>query len=432
MGHNLRKVSQFIEKQQLLSPGEKVLVGVSGGSDSVALLLMLCRLGYKCIVVHCNFHLRGEESDRDQAFVLKLCNQLNVTLNIGHFCTEQIARKRHLSIEMAARELRYDWFEELRKEYGVESIAIAHHRDDSIETLLLNLIRGTGINGLCGIRPHNGHIIRPLLCLSRTDVLDYLQHLDQTFVTDSSNLHDEFTRNKIRLSLLPLMEEINPSVRESLQQTAAHLYEASLVYNHAIADGRRRVMLGEDISIAALLKEPSPKALLFELLYPLGFNSSQAEDVYESLQGQPGKEFVSTSHRVVKDRELLLVRPLYNKVKVGEEPPFHIVYEELPYTPSFEIPRGTDRVCFDADKLNGELSLRKWQQGDKFVPFGMRGKKLVSDFLTDCKRSVVQKEAQWLLCCDNQIAWVVGLRTDNRYRIDASTKRIMIATITKK
>ncbi|NLI37080.1 MAG: tRNA lysidine(34) synthetase TilS [Bacteroidales bacterium] len=429
MSPNLRKVQQFIEKHRLLSQGNSVLVALSGGSDSVALLLMLKCLGYHCVAAHCNFTLRGAESDRDEAFVSDFCRQQQVALEVIHFDTRTYAANKHLSIEMAARQLRYEWFEQLYIKYGVSAVAVAHHRDDSVETFMLNLIRGTGINGLCGIRPHNGHIIRPLLCLSRLEILDYLDYCHQSYVTDSTNLQDEFTRNKIRLRLLPLMEEINPSIRASIQQTSSNISDAAMIYNQGIADGKARVMKDGHISIAALQAEPSPRALLFELLYPLGFNSSQTEDVFESLSGQSGKVFSSETYRVVKDRELLLVQSIEKDV---EDPPFDLCFEELPYTSSFIIPRGTEKVCFDAEKLSGHIFLRKWRQGDKFVPFGMKGQKLISNFLTDNKLSVVQKDAQWVMCCDEKIAWVIGLRTDDRFRVSASTKWIKVVTIVKK
>jgi tRNA(Ile)-lysidine synthase len=431
MGNNLQRVSRFIDQQQLLHRGDSVIVALSGGSDSVALLLMLCRLGYHCIAAHCNFHLRGEESDRDETFVTDLCHRQQVNLEITHFDTRKYALDHHLSIEMAARELRYDWFEQLYAKYDVAAIAVAHHRDDSIETILLNLIRGTGINGLCGIRPHNGHVVRPLLCLSRKDIIDYLNYCGQSFVTDSTNLQDEYTRNKIRLRLLPLMEEINPSVRDTLQQTAEYLYGASLVYNKGIAEGKERVMKGNNISIQALMNEPSPKSLLFELLHPLGFNSAQVGGVFDAISGQAGKQFKSENYLLVKDRDLLLISERHS-CNFVEKAPFELSYEEQAYTASFKIPRDAEAACFDADKLAGPFTLRKWERGDKFVPFGMKGKKLVSDFLTDCKRSVIQKDEQWVLCSGDTIVWIVGLRTDNRFRVDSTTQRVLIVRIAKK
>ena len=243
----MQKVVQYIERHKLFSPDDKILVALSGGADSVALLRLLLSLGYTCEAAHCNFHLRGAESDRDEHFVRQLCLEHRVTLHTVHFNTEQEAKERHISIEMAARELRYAWFEKTREACSAAVIAVAHHQDDSVETLLLNLIRGTGINGLRGIRPRNGHIVRPLLCLDRKEIVGYLESIGQAYVTDSTNLQDEYTRNKIRLNLLPMMQEINPSVKESILKTAEHLDDAASIYNIGIEEAKLRVKTPEGI-----------------------------------------------------------------------------------------------------------------------------------------------------------------------------------------
>ncbi len=422
------RITQFIEKEHLFSLKDKVLVALSGGADSVALLRILLKAGYRCEAAHCNFHLRGDESNRDEAFVRELCNTLAVNLHTTHFDTTQYAEQHHISIEMAARELRYHWFAQVRQQCGAKVIAVAHHKDDSVETMLLNLIRGTGINGLTGIRPQNGEVVRPLLCVTRREITNYLQHIAQPYVTDSTNLQDEYTRNKIRLNLLPLMQTINPSVQDSLIDTAHHLHEAALVYQQGIAEGRTRVLNEEKgICIAALLQEPSPAALLFEILHPLGFNSSQVNDIFASLTGQAGKLFTSKEWRVIKDREYLLIE----KPDASDEstPPFQLICEEAEYTDGFIIPRDKNTACFDAGKCQGEITLRRWQAGDTFVPFGMKGRKLVSDYLTDRKLSRLQKENQWVLCVGNDIAWLIGERTDDRFRVDETTTRVVLYTL---
>lgn len=421
-----QKIAQYINQHRLFSPEDKVLVALSGGADSVALLRLLPAIGYTCEAAHCNFHLRGEESNRDENFVRQLCQEQQVPLHIVHFDTEREAKEKHISIEMAARELRYDWFEKVRKECGATVIATAHHQDDSVETLLLNLIRGTGINGLCGIRPKNGNIVRPLLCLDRKDITDYLSAIGQPYVTDSTNLQDEYTRNKIRLNLLPLMREINPSVKESILKTAEHLNDAASLYKASIENAKQRVLTPQGIRIDALKQEVAAETVLFEILHPIGFNASQIKDVYRSLDGQPGKSFRNADWQVVKDRELLLIAPLQE----ASRPTLEI--KEYSYTPEFVIPRDKDTACFDADKLPSPLSLRRWKQGDTFVPFGMKGKKKVSDYLTDRKFSLVRKEQQWLLCCGDEIVWLVGERADNRFRIDSNTRRVLVATVVTK
>ena len=301
------RVAQYINQKRLFMPTDKVIIALSGGADSVALLCLLQTLGYNCEAAHCNFHLRGKESDRDEAFVCQLCAKRQVPLHIVHFNTVRTAEERHISIEMAARELRYEWFEEIRRKSGANVIAVAHHRDDSVETLLLNLIRGTGINGLRGIRPKNEHIVRPLLCLDRKEIINYLNRTGQDYVTDSTNLQDEYTRNKIRLNLLPMMQEINPSVKESIFNTAEHLSEVSIIYKKSIEEATKRVQTAEGICIDALMQETAPETLLFEILYPLGFNAAQIRDIYRALEGQPGKTFSSEHWRVVKDRKYLLI-----------------------------------------------------------------------------------------------------------------------------
>ena len=421
-----KQVAQYIAHEHLLEPDGKVIVALSGGADSVALLLLLGELGYTCEAAHCNFHLRGEESDRDERFVRHLCEERHIPLHVVHFDTARHAAGQHVSIEMAARELRYTWFEELRRKLDAQAIAVAHHADDSIETFLLNLMRGTGINGLRGIRPRNGHIVRPLLCLNREDILRYLEHCGQTYVTDSTNLQDEYTRNKIRLNLLPLMQEINPSVRRSILRTAAHLDEAATLYNIGIAEARERVLCPEGIRIAALLKEAEPQALLHEILHPLGFNEAQTDDIFRSLDGQAGKAFESESWLVVKDRDLLLMQ---DKQTMSRPPQLEMTEVEL--TPDFIIPRDRQTACFDTSKLHHALTLRLWQTGDTFVPFGMKGRKKVSDYLTDRKYSLLQKQRQWVLCCGEDIAWLVGERTDNRFRVDEHTRKVTLVRMVK-
>lgn len=423
-----QRVAQYIDNELLFSLNARIVVALSGGADSVALLHILHRLGYYCEAAHCNFHLRGTESDRDEEFVRNLCKTMKIPLYTVDFATEQYAIEKKISIEMAARELRYQWFAEIKEKTNADVIAVAHHQDDSVETILLNLMRGAGINGLLGIRPRNGDIVRPFLCISRKEIIDYLQDAGQEYMTDSTNLQDEYTRNKIRLNLLPLMQEINPSVKEHIIDTSNYLNDVARIYNGGVEEGKQRVIDKGNIRISLLLNEPSPGALLFEILYPLGFNAAQIKKILASLEGQTGKQFISKDGwRVIKDRELLLI----GKKEINDNPPFNLIKEEKEYTKDFIIPREKDIACFDSNKLTGKLSLRKWQTGDIFVPFGMEGKKKVSDYLTDKKFSIIQKEQQWVLCCGNKIIWIIGERTDNRFRIDEKTEKVTIFRITE-
>ncbi|EJW99025.1 tRNA(Ile)-lysidine synthetase [gut metagenome] len=413
-------VEKYIQQQNLIKPHAKVLVALSGGADSVALLRLLVDLKYPCEAAHCNFHLRGEESKRDEDFVRQLCHRLQIKLHVIHFNTEEVAAKRHISIEMAARELRYQWFEEIRQAIGAKAIAVAHHQDDSVETFLLNLIRGTGINGLRGIRPKNGYIIRPLLALSRKDILSYLESIAQPYVTDSTNLQDAYLRNKIRLSVLPLLQTLNPSIQKSILQTAKHLEEASLIYQQGVEEAKQRILTEQGINIQRLLQEPAPQTLLHEILSPLGFNTTQISDLFHTLNSQSGKRFLAAHYQVVRDREWLLIDR-----RNAPQKPF-LDYRTIDFSPDFQIPKGKDMACFDADLLTTPLTLRLYRPGDTFVPFGMKGRKKVSDYLTNRKFSIFQKERQWVLCCGEEIIWLVGERTDNRFRINENTRRICL------
>lgn len=439
-----QRVRQYIIKEKLFAGSERLLIALSGGADSVALLRVLLSLGYTCEAAHCNFHLRGKESDRDEAFVRELCERLDVSLHVVHFDTVTYASQHHVSIEMAARELRYRYFKNLALQMGAAYVAVAHHQNDSVETFLLNLIRGTGINGLRGIRPKNGEIVRPLLSVSRKEILEYLAELEQDYVTDSTNLQDEYTRNKIRLNVLPLMESINPSVQNNIVATSEYLSEIAEVYNSLMEKGKKKVVVpfseGGDgafkISIPCLLEEPASRSLLFEVLHPLGFNSSQLEMIYRQLEGESGRIFRVKEWNVLKDRSYLLVTKAGEHIvddatyELPAEGVFslhgiHITVQQLARTETFAIPREKNIACLDADKLTFPLTIRRWKQGDKFVPFGMKGMKKLSDYMTDRKFSLLQKQYQWVVCSGDKIVWLVGERCDNRFRVDNSTQRLL-------
>lgn len=429
---NIKKIAEFIDQEKLFTREDKILVTLSGGADSVALLRLLLAMGYTCEAAHCNFHLRGDESVRDEMFVRELCLQLEVPLHVQHFQTTEEAEKRHISIEMAARELRYAWFEQLRLQQGANVIAVAHHKDDSVETLLLNLIRGTGINGLLGIRPKNGNIVRPLLCLDRKEITEYLQEIGQSYVTDSTNLQDEYTRNKIRLNLLPLMQEINPSVKESLLRTAEHLNDAALLYKKGIEEGKQKVQTEQGILISVLLQESAPETLLFEILSPLGFNSAQIKDIFTSLNGQPGKIFLSGEWRVIKDRELLLLEPICSEdvstVFSPDDPalPFRLTMEELEVTDDFIIPRNRNNCLLRCRQTKTTSHSQTLPTRRHIRSLWYDWAKKVSDYLTDRKFSLSRKEQQWVLCSGSHIIWLIGERTDNRFRIDDQTRKVIM------
>lgn len=429
----VHRIEKYIVKNMLLSPGSKVLVALSGGADSVALLVVLMKLGYRCEAMHCNFHLRGEESNRDERFVAELCARHNVSLHTVHFDTAAYAKKQGISIEMAARELRYAAFEEQRAKIGAEAIAVAHHRDDSAETLLLNLLRGTGIKGLCGIQPKNGYIVRPLLCVGRADIIDYLKWRNETFVTDSTNLTNDYTRNKIRLDIIPRLAEINPSVLESLAATANRLREAEQIYNKAIKDAISRIMSGNTIDISALKKETAPQTLLHEILSPLGFNSTQVANISETIESEGCREVTNREWRIIKERDTLLIVPNEEQKEYTLSLPAEgcidtgrgtLIIERLSFDGN--IPKESNRAMIDTSKLKKPLTLRSVRKSDRFAPFGMRGTKLVSDYLTDRKKSIIDKRQQLVVTdATGAIVWLVGERPAAPYCVKNSTKEVI-------
>ena len=428
------QIQQYIIQHQLLSGEKPVVVGISGGADSVALLHILVSLGYKCIAAHCNFNLRGDESFRDEQFTIDFTKRLQVPLCKISFETNKYAQENRLSVEMAARELRYRWFEELLNTYDADAVAVAHHRDDSVETLLINLTRGSGLTGLTGIKPKNGNVVRPLLCVSREDIYTYIEKNGLEYVTDSSNSSDIYTRNFIRLKVIPLLEEINPSVKASLARTANHLYDASLIYNHSIEEARKVITQNNRLSISALLSFPAPATILYEMLKPYGFSRTVCESIFTVLEKDSGKIFYSSTHRLLKDRSDLLIDVLsgednraylINLEDDNVDLPVELKPEIVVIKEDYQIEKDKKFAYFDFDKLSFPLVLRHWQEGDWFVPFGMKGKKKISDYFSDKKFSLFDKEKTWLLCSGQDVIWIVGERTDNRYRIEKTTKRVL-------
>lgn len=326
---------------------------------------------------------------------------------------------------MAARELRYEWFEKVRKEHGASCIAVAHHRDDSVETFLLNLSRGTGINGLKGIRPRNGYVVRPLLETGREEILQYLGSIGQDYVTDSTNLEDVYVRNKIRLDIIPMFREINPSFSDSVAETASRLADVAAIYRNAMAESLRRVKRDEyTLDIDRLQDEVAPQSVIYEWLSPYGFNSSQINDVMRSLNAGSGRKFICRDWELLRDRSCLLLRK-----KNDQEEGYVLRHRVIEIGPEFVVPHERRKAYLDADKLEGEPVLRKWMSGDRFVPFGMKGFKKVRDYLRDIKLSLFEKEKVMVVTCGDDIVWIVNHRTDNRFRVDGNTKRVMVLEI---
>ena len=440
----LNKVSRFIETHRLLDKGRKSLVALSGGADSVALALTLRALGYDVEAAHCNFHLRGGESDRDEKFCVEFCKANDIPLHIVHFDTLSFARLHKISIEMAARNLRYSYFNNLLADIGATSVSVAHHRDDSVETVLLNLIRGTGIHGLTGIAPKNGNVVRPLLCVSRQEIEDVLSLAGQSYVTDSTNLVDDVVRNKIRLDILPLMRGINPSVGESIARTAERVGEAARVFDGVMSKAVDEVLVcrGDGtarLSLDALKAAPSPEYVLFSILKGYDFTPSQIEQIHGVAFSEPGRLFVSPSHRLLVDRGCIIVEPapdsVMHSMKIPEEGLY--VYddnhkfrvERRDAVSVDEIRTSPGSLYADCSDVAFPLTVRPVKAGDRFVPFGMKGSKLVSDYLTDRKMSLFDKQRQ-LVVTDSagRILWLVGLRADNRCRVTPSTTSVLAIT----
>ena len=497
------QVRHFAHHHQLFTPRGKYIIALSGGADSVSLLLVLkhleSELGITLEAAHCNFHLRGDESLRDEQFCQQLCRRLHVPLHLVHFDTHAYADLHHVSIEMAARDLRYAYFEQLRRDIHAHDICVAHHRDDSVETLLLNLVRGTGLRGLRGIQPRNAHIIRPLLSHSRQQIEQYLDALGESYVTDSTNLHNDVKRNKIRLNVIPLLRELNPSASQSIFETSLRVTEALKVFDEAIQRSIADVTTPPSgdtcrgctclkctnqpvekspnqpllvhlrqvhplsncsnqpvencttpqtqnpqltISVPRLKQQPSPEYTLHEILSPRGFTSAQIEQIYTSLDTNPtGKIITSCTHELAFDRSTLILQPKTPTLLVR---PMHIP-ETGTYVLSdnlklkveteecgdrYEPSRTADCASLDASDIKFPLTLRHIQPGDRFVPFGMTGTKLVSDYLTDRKKNIFEKRAQLVLTdAQQRILWLVGERTDNRFRITPNTQQALRLTI---
>ena len=430
------KVERYIEKYKLLNTNDLYIVALSGGADSVALLLLLKNAHFNVHAAHCNFHLRGEESDRDEAFCVELCKGLGVELHRAHFDTREYAELHKVSIEMTARELRYKWFEQLRQDIGAAGICVAHHRDDSVETVLLNLVRGTGLRGLTGIHPRNGNILRPLLCVSRAEIEAFMAEKGQEYVTDSTNLEANVQRNIVRLEVLPLLRNLNPAVAENIQRTAENLAEAQQVLNVAIA----RFNDSNVLNLSDVEKFGSSEYLAFEWLKKYGFNGEQVRQI---LDAETGKIVSSgTGYDVLKDRGRLIVEKsevtFHSQRNVISRPSKRIVVPEegtyvLDENTRFSVRKRPVYVSkephiatLDAAKVRFPLTIRRVVEGDWMQPYGMKGRKLLSDLMTDLKMTVFEKRRQ-LVVVDSQgvIVWLVGLRAAQCVAVTDQTKEVL-------
>ena len=436
----LETVKCHIKKKFPFLIGKKILVACSGGIDSVVLARILKELKFNISLAHCNFSLRGIESDEDEKLVISIADKLSIPIFNTKFDTKQFKEINKVSTQMAARELRYHWFDELCKKHSFDFIATGHHLDDEIETFLINLTRGTGIRGLIGIPETNHKVIRPLLMISRNDIYEYAIKNNITWREDHSNTDTDYLRNKFRLNVIPSLKQTNANFLKGFQKTTTHLKTSLTLVNDYMELIKKLVFIVKEtsieIDILKLKGLPNTNFLLYELLFPFGFTN--LGDIIDLLDAQTGKKIFSKKYRLLKNRNFLI---LDQKSQINIKSHFYInqgdktlkkplylsinkVDEILDCTPN--------NLYLDFDKLVFPLKLRPWEDGDYFFPFGMKGKKKLSKFFKDEKLSLISKEKIWVLLSENNIIWVVGMRSDERFKVDDETKHILKITYSEK
>ena len=432
------KVLAFAQQHQLFTPKHQIMAAVSGGMDSVVLCDLLAELNLKFSIAHANFGLRGEESDADELFVKKLAKKYNVPFYSEHFNTKAFATQEKISTQMAARALRYTWFETLRQRLNYDAIAVAHHQSDTVETILLNLTRGTGLPGLHGIAPKNGYLIRPLLCLRKDDIYDYVTSKQLIWREDSSNETTQYQRNKIRHEVIPVLKQLNPNLEQTVQQTAAKISGAEILVNEYVQTIRGQVLRTENgityLDIAGLPGSAALLLVLFELLQPYGFTFEVTPNIIAAFSAESGKLFESATHTLVKDREQLVITAKNLRAFGSYEiladqtalivPDLQLNLTQVPAT-NYKITSGKKVAALDNNLLQFPLKIRTWKEGDWFVPLGMNGKKKISDFLIDEKVPVNLKDRVKVLTSGNSIVWVIGYRLDNRFKITDKTEAVL-------
>ncbi|MBQ5648006.1 MAG: tRNA lysidine(34) synthetase TilS [Alistipes sp.] len=440
----LKAFEKYVERHELFSHDDKILLAVSGGVDSMVMLSIFVRLGYNVGVAHCNFHLRGEESDGDTEMVTAECEKLGVHCHTNHFDTEAEMARTGDSMEMAARRLRYGWFNELCKAEGYSTIAVAHHTNDSIETFFINLLRGTGLRGLTGINRQYGKVVRPLLYASRKDILEYAKQNHIQYREDSSNLSTKYLRNKIRLGLLPMLNEINPRFTSLMRGNIYRLDNAQRFIDAAIDRIRETALHSENgidtINVAAIDEMYPRDFVIYELLNSCyGFKGDVVEELNKALKrGVTDRRFYSRDYVAYLDRGNIMI------THIGDEDDCEVVVErdeirsycgnsvlyyehtDIDNVNEYRLPSNV--ALLDETKLQYPLRLRRWREGDSFIPFGMAGRKKVGDYLTDQKVPVVERKRQFVLLSGEDIVWIVGRRTDERFRVGKNTENILKIT----
>ena len=435
------RLQDFVAAEDLFSAGNHLLVAVSGGIDSMVLLHILQNTGHKLSVAHCNFKLRGADADADEAFVKAYCKKHKLALHAESFKTKEVAKQNGESIQMAARRLRYEWFEALTRIHAYDYIATAHNANDVAETFFVNLSRGTGLSGLTGIKPKIGNLVRPLLFATRAEIEAYAKANRIKWREDKSNQSVKYRRNLIRHKVVPVFEKINPSFNNSIVKTIARLEQSNTVLKQFIDGALEDVITakGDKIYIEiAQLKKLQPLGLyLFELLHPYGFNTEQIEDIEQALQRQTGQYFIADEYELLHDRGFLIIRPKKQRevkeytIEKGTkaiEKPVKLSFNVKTFTDKINLKQPANVALLDFDKLKFPLTLRRWRVGDRFQPFGMTQSKLLSDFFKDSKLSQEEKDEVWLMESGGKIAWIVGYRTDNRFRVTDKTNVVITIT----
>jgi len=453
----LEKFQLYINRCNLIAEGDCLILALSGGIDSMVLADLLLKSKADFVVAHCNFHLRGEESNGDEQFVREFAERNALRLFVKHFETEAFAKQQGISIEMAARELRYAWFEELRQQLGYDKIAVAHHADDQAETFFINLLRGAGLRGLKGMQPQNGFIIRPMLWASREQIRQYAIENGITWREDHTNAETVYLRNKIRNQLLPVFDKLHPEARQGLYKSLEHLASENELYRELLNEKLSQMVKEQDgvsviarrndeaiqkkksyrvsLDCFAALAMTQSEQLLFEWLRNYGFNTDQCRFIYEAIETGIGNKYFSPTHQLVIGRNELQLSEIKSvedeeiQIEAGQEEiisPIHLCISRFEKDAGFVIDKSPNVALLDADKIQFPLTLRHWQQGDRFRPLGMKGSKLLSDFFVDQKFTEWQKRNVFLLTsADGTILWVVGHRIDDRYKVTSETKSVL-------
>ncbi|HAM10002.1 MAG: tRNA lysidine(34) synthetase TilS [Bacteroidetes bacterium GWE2_41_25] len=434
-----KEFERYIADNNMLDKNSLVLMAISGGIDSMVMAYLFKSAGIRSGIAHCNFSLRGKESDLDEDLVRRFADENNIPFFSTRFKTKDYASANGLSVQMAARELRYQWFEETRLRNGYDLIAVAHNLNDNIETLLINLTRGTGISGLTGIRPVSNSIIRPLLFATRSEIEICSKKHNIPFREDRSNADTKYTRNKIRHLVIPVLKEINPAIERTLSETIGRLSGTGELVERYISNLRDSISITKknicSFDLNKLNSYLTDKTVLFELFRPYGLSGSQLNDLSDVIHGKTGGQLFTVSHRIIKNRNKIIISPNeqiseyschINKAKELKNVPGIESVKFKKLTGNFVIPDDKLIACLDAEETGFPVIVRRWEKGDFFYPLGMRHKKKLSDFLTDKKLSLLEKEKILVLESGGRIAWVIGERIDARFRIKPSTTRAII------